>query len=475
MRLTLPAAATAAVLIFTVAPAAASASTTLTKSGSTIAVVATGADSSDLDLDATGGSLEAYDFNGLALTPGAGCVADGPSGVSCDLTGVTKLTVDAGAGDDYVTVQGALPAELRGDGGFDHLQGGAGADVLDGGTGEDTLIGGLGNDQLIGGNGIDHFEGGLGDDDLMAADTLEDDFVSCGAGDDDLDHDLVDPFETDCEVIAPEVTTDPKLEANAWQVGATAAATGLVVSAKPVTGMTIALRWERCSGGTCTLAQTVPSNDTRYTIQAADQGKNLRVVVEATNRAGTKVLASAQTPAIAAAPVVPTTPQNTNTTTTTTTTRPIGGIPAGLTPADLAGMIDRAGRPSLKQVGTKLGAGLDAAVKPLAKVKLRKLAAQATTTVPVLLPADGTVTVTWSVTPATARKLGLKAKGKAPVVLATGSRRGSAGVTVPVQVKPTAAGRRALRKARTVKLTLTASLQTQDGPATATKTVTLRR
>lgn len=448
MRLTLPAAVVAALTLCSV-PATASASTTIERTGSTLFVGSvTPGEASDLELDAsTPGTLSAYD-NALPLDPGAGCADDGSGGVTCDLTGVTKIKVSVGPGDDVVSVWGTVPTEIDGVDGDDTLFGGDGADVLTGGAGQDTLGGYGGNDKLL------------------AADGEEDAALDCGDGDDDLDDDARDPGMLHCEVVAPELASTPALTASAWQAGGTAGVTNLQFTAIPA--MTTTVKWERCStaGHSCMPVQTTTGASTAYAIQPADAGGALRATVEASNRAGKGTYTSALSPVIAAAAKSPVT------VTPTPRTTPIGGLPGGLTPNDLAGMAKRF---DLDRIGTELGANLGAATKQLTKLRLRKLAAQKTTAVEVGLPAAGTLKLTWTVTPAVARKLGLKAKGKAPVVLASGTARGAANKAVSVKVTPTAAGRRALRKARTVKLTLSASLQTADGPATASRTVTVRR
>src|SRR5262249_2462060 len=56
-------------------------------------------------------------------------------------------------GNDVITVQGPVSAEIDGGSGNDLLTGGSGDDVLLGGDGRDTLRGGAGNDVLGGGAG----------------------------------------------------------------------------------------------------------------------------------------------------------------------------------------------------------------------------------------------------------------------------------------------------------------------------------
>lgn len=76
---------------------------------------------------------------------------DSPSQVySGAESGVTAIIVNAGGGNDMVTVQSTVPSTklvtLRGDGDNDALTGGPGNDTLEGGAGDDTLAGGAGND-----------------------------------------------------------------------------------------------------------------------------------------------------------------------------------------------------------------------------------------------------------------------------------------------------------------------------------------
>jgi hypothetical protein len=64
---------------------------------------------------------------------------------------VTGLTINAGDGDDVVTVSGRS-ARINGGKGLDKLTGSSGNDTFDGGDGNDTLTGGLGDDVYLFGN-----------------------------------------------------------------------------------------------------------------------------------------------------------------------------------------------------------------------------------------------------------------------------------------------------------------------------------
>jgi Ca2+-binding RTX toxin-like protein len=61
----------------------------------------------------------------------------------------SQYLVDAGAGDDIVTVRGSGTAVLFGGEGDDLLRGGDGHDWLDGGAGTDILFGGAGRDTFV--------------------------------------------------------------------------------------------------------------------------------------------------------------------------------------------------------------------------------------------------------------------------------------------------------------------------------------
>lgn len=102
----------------------------------------------------------------------------------CDAPAIAGFEVNAGSGDDKVTVAKdvRVPVTMRGGGGNDFLLGGAardkliggpgddrlsgwrGADLLYGGPGEDVLVGGPGNDVLRGGSGKDLLAAGPGED-----------------------------------------------------------------------------------------------------------------------------------------------------------------------------------------------------------------------------------------------------------------------------------------------------------------------
>jgi Ca2+-binding RTX toxin-like protein len=98
-----------------------------------------------------------------------------PNELICEAPPIAGFEVNAGGGDDNVSVAGgvSVPFTMRGGSGSDTLRGGTGGDKLIGGRGndrlagrrgDDALYGGVGRDILLGGPGADLLRGGLGKD-----------------------------------------------------------------------------------------------------------------------------------------------------------------------------------------------------------------------------------------------------------------------------------------------------------------------
>ena len=106
---------------------------------------------------------------------------------SSTVANTTRIVVNAGGGDDVVTMNeamGALPgATMNGDEGNDMLTGGSGGDDLSGSSGDDTMLSKGGLDTLIGGSGADTMTGGDSDD-SASGDEGDDTFI-WNPGDDD--------------------------------------------------------------------------------------------------------------------------------------------------------------------------------------------------------------------------------------------------------------------------------------------------
>lgn len=102
---------------------------------------------------------------------------DNPNELLCNAPAIAGFEVNAGGGDDEVSVAKDVtaPVTMRGGAGDDLLVGGGGRDKLVGGNGDDRLVGwrqsdllygGPGSDTLIGGQGADILRGGPGADTL---------------------------------------------------------------------------------------------------------------------------------------------------------------------------------------------------------------------------------------------------------------------------------------------------------------------
>jgi Ca2+-binding RTX toxin-like protein len=111
---------------------------------------------------------------------------DGDENITLSSDLPVPVTVDGGAGNDWI----------RGDGGNDTFFGGPGNDRLEGYRGDDTLDGGDGEDELSGYSGADHLAGGPGNDILHPDDYEEPsaDTVDGGPGIDTIESDYSSRF-----------------------------------------------------------------------------------------------------------------------------------------------------------------------------------------------------------------------------------------------------------------------------------------
>ncbi|SFR33172.1 calcium-binding protein [Litoreibacter janthinus] len=108
--------------------------------------------------------------------------------------------VDAGAGNDTVTLSDAADAAFGGDGN-DTISTGGGDDWIDGGADNDIISAGLGNDYILAGDGDDVVNAGNGDDSVFGgngADILNgaggNDYIDGGHGNDIIDGGSGDDF-----------------------------------------------------------------------------------------------------------------------------------------------------------------------------------------------------------------------------------------------------------------------------------------
>jgi Ca2+-binding RTX toxin-like protein len=126
-------------------------------------VLAGGAESNAISIQLSPDG-RSYVIDSIVPLEVGGSVCSNPPGVSnqliCQATAVSSFEVNAGGGDDTVTVSRTVPIPVT-------LRGGPGNDNLSGGGGADKLIGGYGNDRLVGRAGDDSLFGGAGDDTLI--------------------------------------------------------------------------------------------------------------------------------------------------------------------------------------------------------------------------------------------------------------------------------------------------------------------
>jgi Ca2+-binding RTX toxin-like protein len=109
--------------------------------------------------------------SGAPVTAGAGCSLPAAGRATCGASGVASIRIDAGDGNDVITLLPSTPATISDGPGDDLVTAGAGNDVLTGGPGNDIYYGGGGNDEFDdgGGTGADVFNGGSGTDTVSYA------------------------------------------------------------------------------------------------------------------------------------------------------------------------------------------------------------------------------------------------------------------------------------------------------------------
>jgi hypothetical protein len=219
------AAAAATILV----PAAAQASVA-SKSGNTVTVAAGAGEANNMEVRVGMGGVSVTDAAGVTAGPGCEPYTFDPSRIDCpggtpdvvvtladgndqlrfypDGVGfVGSVNVDAGSGDDGLTLSAARETANGGDGN-DRIEAQSGDDNLSGGAGDDVVNGGSDSDTIDGGSGRDRLEGdctgcfGPGNDTINARDG-EVDTVSCYFGTDVVTADANDVVEGDgaCESV----------------------------------------------------------------------------------------------------------------------------------------------------------------------------------------------------------------------------------------------------------------------------------
>jgi Ca2+-binding RTX toxin-like protein len=169
-------------------PAAATQAAKFAAASPTAAPAAPAAPATPIDLAADGsltvrgtlGPGGAPVADSIQLTQDGGVLAVSVNSVrqTFDVGQITRITVDAGGGNDKISLQNAdgsqgvtIPSVITGGNGNDSIVGGiaadlisgaGGNDLINGGLGNDSLLGGAGDDTLLGGRGLDTLNGGLG-------------------------------------------------------------------------------------------------------------------------------------------------------------------------------------------------------------------------------------------------------------------------------------------------------------------------
>lgn len=140
-----------------------------------VVILAGGEEADTISIGLTSSAPSAFIINSASPLEVGGGVCVHPEGMPntllCDAVKVSGFEVNAGGGEDHVTMGRSLgvPVTLRGGPGNDELIGGGSVlgDKLVGGPGDDVLMGRAGSDLLYGGPGDDRLSGGQDDDRLV--------------------------------------------------------------------------------------------------------------------------------------------------------------------------------------------------------------------------------------------------------------------------------------------------------------------
>jgi hypothetical protein len=238
-------------------------------------------------------------------------------------------------------------------------------------------------------------------------------------------------------VAAPQASAGPSVS-GAAEVGSTLTATGGTWTGVPA----VALHWERCVAAGASCAAVPGAAGSSYAVTADDIGATLRVVETATNAGGTVTAASAATATVPALPFVLVVPV-------------VPGAPIAPGPG---------GAPPPPDVSALLGRTLE--VKGAA-AKLGTLVRTGRYTTSYTAPTPGRLVVRW---------LTIPRRGNRAVLLASARLTFTAAGTKRVVIRLTRKGRKVLRRARRLRITVRATWTPLGGtPVTRSRRVTLRR
>jgi Ca2+-binding RTX toxin-like protein len=122
---------------------------TVSLDGSTLTYSAAPGEANRVTVTTGFSAISVSETGGLPVTPGAGCSAVTASSASCQLFGVTSISISTDDGNDTARVNGWIPATFSD---------GSGNDTMTGGSAGDTFISGSGADILRGSGGVDRVD-----------------------------------------------------------------------------------------------------------------------------------------------------------------------------------------------------------------------------------------------------------------------------------------------------------------------------
>lgn len=182
--------------------------------GDAIVVAAAPGETNTVTIGIQAAGIYVRDSGGV-LTAGPGCTIDSSGEAACPRTGVARITVALGDGNDGESASAStgldIPIDVDGGPGADQMKAMNAGATLNGGPGADVLVGGAGADHLIGGSGPDTLTGGDGADTIDAADAGYGDIVDCGPGNDSAGADPAIGAIPAEEALACETVTRPSL------------------------------------------------------------------------------------------------------------------------------------------------------------------------------------------------------------------------------------------------------------------------
>ena len=127
-------------------PIASASAATVSANGRIVSVTDGNGATNSLAVSASGTTVTVIDSATPPTAGGAGCSRPSPDRVTCTVAGLGALSIDAGGGNDTVTVAGSVPATIADGAGDDRVTGGDGDDTFAMGTGSDIVNGGGGTD-----------------------------------------------------------------------------------------------------------------------------------------------------------------------------------------------------------------------------------------------------------------------------------------------------------------------------------------